>query len=60
LFARDRRFDARVDNAAVGDPGELAGGIVAGNDRPRSCQLLEHDPEKWVPVFRKVHAQTKG
>jgi hypothetical protein len=21
--------------------------------------LLEHDPEKWVPVFRKDHAQTK-
>jgi hypothetical protein len=19
----------------------------------------EHDPEKWVPVFRKDHAQTK-
>jgi hypothetical protein len=22
--------------------------------------LLEHDPEKWRPVFRKDHAQTKG
>jgi hypothetical protein len=21
--------------------------------------LLEHDPEKWVPVFRKDHAQIK-
>jgi hypothetical protein len=21
--------------------------------------LLEHDPEKWAPVFRKDHAQTK-
>jgi hypothetical protein len=20
---------------------------------------LEHDPEKWKPVFRKDHAQTK-
>jgi hypothetical protein len=20
---------------------------------------LEHDPEKWMPVFRKVHAPTK-
>jgi hypothetical protein len=20
---------------------------------------LEHDPEKWVPVFRKDHAQTE-
>jgi hypothetical protein len=21
---------------------------------------LEHDPEKWNPVFRKDHAQTKS
>jgi hypothetical protein len=21
---------------------------------------LEHDPEKWAPVFRKDHAQSKG
>jgi hypothetical protein len=21
---------------------------------------LEHDPEKWKPVFRKDHAQTKN
>jgi hypothetical protein len=21
---------------------------------------LEHDPEKWNPVFRKDHAPTKG
>jgi len=21
---------------------------------------LEHDPEKWKPVFRKDHAQTKS
>jgi hypothetical protein len=20
--------------------------------------FLEHDPEKWIPVFRKDHAQT--
>src|SRR5205814_9119953 len=26
----------------------------------RSCSNeREHDPEKWVPVFRKDHAQTK-
>jgi hypothetical protein len=23
------------------------------------CAALEHDPEKWAPVFRKDHAQTK-
>jgi hypothetical protein len=25
-----------------------------------SGQLLEHDSEKWKPVFRKNHAQTKS
>jgi len=24
-----------------------------------AAQQLEHDPEKWAPVFRKDHAQTK-
>ena len=24
-----------------------------------SGMRLEHDPEKWKPVFRKDHAQTK-
>ena len=23
------------------------------------ASALEHDPEKWTPVFRKDHAQTK-
>src|SRR3984957_12656888 len=26
--------------------------------RRRSREALEHDPEKWVPVFREDHAQT--
>jgi hypothetical protein len=25
-----------------------------------SAVSLEHDPEKWIPVFRKDHAQTNG
>jgi hypothetical protein len=25
----------------------------------RDRGLLEHDPEKWTPVFRKDHAPTK-
>ncbi len=28
-------------------------------DLGRRGDGLEHDPEKWVPVFRKDHAQTK-
>jgi hypothetical protein len=27
---------------------------------PPSEESLEHDPEKWKPVFRKGHAQTKS
>ena len=30
-------------------------------DKPARKQVaddLEHDPEKWMPVFRKDHAQT--
>jgi hypothetical protein len=26
----------------------------------RNCRVLEHDPEKWEPVFGKDHAQTKS
>jgi len=25
----------------------------------KTAALLEHDPEKWAPVFRKDHAQAK-
>jgi hypothetical protein len=28
------------------------------NNRQRLAKFLEHDPEKWIPVFRKDHAQT--
>jgi hypothetical protein len=27
---------------------------------PDSSDWLEHDPEKWKPVLRKDHAQTKS
>jgi hypothetical protein len=27
--------------------------------RRGSVAILEHDPEKWVPVFRKDHANDK-
>jgi hypothetical protein len=31
---------------------------TAGRRRRRAA-VPEHDPEKWKPVFRKDHAQTK-
>jgi hypothetical protein len=41
---------------------------AAGTPRPGAApalglaelQLLAHDPEKWIPVFRKDHAQKKS
>jgi hypothetical protein len=30
------------------------------NVNARCRNALEHDPEKWKPVFRKDHAQTKS
>jgi hypothetical protein len=30
-----------------------------GDEEDDQFRLLEHDPEKWVPVFGKDHAQTK-
>jgi hypothetical protein len=36
-------------------------GITLGSARDLIQNFnLEHDPEKWKPVFRKDHAQTKG
>jgi hypothetical protein len=28
--------------------------------RPAAVKRLEHDPEKWEPVFGKDHAQLKN
>src|SRR4051812_21565523 len=37
--------------------------LFIGSERCRSLRYaafsLEHDPEKWVPVFREDHAQAK-
>jgi hypothetical protein len=32
---------------------------LRSGENPESQQTLEHDPEKWAPVFGKDHAQTK-
>jgi len=31
----------------------------SGGVEEHAREALEHDPEKWVPVFREDHAQTK-
>jgi hypothetical protein len=47
------------------DPEKAAPDLIRGGSRfPEKIVLktknLEHDPEKWNPVFRKDHAQTKS
>jgi hypothetical protein len=34
-------------------------GLSTGNSQVPAFERLEHDPEKWKPVFGKDHAQTK-
>jgi hypothetical protein len=31
---------------------------ICDSRRPIRAYNIEHDPEKWIPVFRKDHAQT--
>jgi hypothetical protein len=33
--------------------------VAFGGGGERQANELEHDPEKWEPVFGKDHAQTK-
>src|SRR5581483_8125007 len=33
---------------------------ASSRSRSIACLRREHDPEKWLPVFRKDHAQTKS
>src|SRR5450759_2041713 len=61
LVRSARKFETanRRVGAALGD------GDMAHPARPEICHAppragcIEHDPEKWKPVFRKDHAQTK-
>ena len=33
---------------------------VVEKGKPLAISSLEHDPEKWIPIFGKDHAPTKG
>jgi hypothetical protein len=56
---------ARKELLSAGDSAARAPGLAGrkrfalGREPLQYGTLLEHDPEKWVPVFRKGHAQTK-
>jgi hypothetical protein len=45
--------------ASFAGAGGILLGSAAGLRGALRVQPLEHDPEKWVPVFREDHAQTK-
>jgi len=57
------QWAARATRACCGPPQMSQ---ETGQTAPASCDRgkeevgadLEHDPEKWKPVFRKDHAQT--
>jgi carbon-monoxide dehydrogenase medium subunit len=46
--------------AAVLSRRALGEGACAPARCPSGAAALEHDPEKWMPVFGKDHAPTKG
>jgi hypothetical protein len=58
VFSKQWPHDGRGgDQLAIAtlNPGAAAGGVARRRgDSP--LVPLEHDPEKWVPVFRKDHA----
>jgi plastocyanin len=72
-FVNDDSIPHNIMSGTKGSEFNLDGCDVQGNGR-RAGDLrhppadeddgegygLEHDPEKWIPVFRKDHAQTKS
>ena len=56
---RDAQLCAARPGEPAGIPRALRRRLEAvdrGGPAPRGCAQLEHDPEKWVPVFGKDHA----
>jgi hypothetical protein len=37
----------------------IAAGLMGRAGLAKAGRALEHDPEKWMPAFRKDHAPTK-
>jgi hypothetical protein len=54
---RDRRGNPHVEEADIGRVLQQTDGRGIGGDH--SAFSIEHDPEKWKPVFRKDHAPSK-
>jgi hypothetical protein len=51
--------DIDLSPALIGQAWEMGVAVHRISRNPSEQPLLEHDPEKWVPVFRKDHAQIK-
>jgi len=59
--ARGETSEPGIALSPVGALANLVSEIAAGGVTSRRGERrLEHDPEKWEPVFGKDHAQTKG
>ena len=60
----DRLGGAAGRGRAAGHPARPRGGVprvrLAERAHRRCRTMLEHDPEKWVPVFGKDHAPTRS
>jgi hypothetical protein len=55
-------FSCPGGSAAILRRDLIAGAVDAAGMpvRPLAMPALEHDPEKWGPVFGKDHAQTRN
>ena len=51
--------DIDLSPALIRQAWEMGVAVHRISRNPSEQPLLEHDPEKWVPVFRKDHAQIK-
>jgi hypothetical protein len=54
------RFERKVDAGLMEMIEFEEIGLPCRRLRELSGRRLEHDPEKWVPVFGKDHAQTRS
>ena len=55
---RTQRLLASLDDRTLRDIGLARSDVMCWTDALRA-RAIKHDPEKWLPVFGKDHAQTK-
>jgi hypothetical protein len=58
LPSDDRQFSGENQQVSGQPASRRVGGYHESAETQATERTLEHDPEKWKPVFRKDHAQT--